>query len=341
MKLADAEPTPDSPAPLRARDIIVVGSSMGGVQSLPELFSHFPAETPAAFFVVQHLGAGYPGQLDRLIGRRSRLPVSFAADGELVGTGRVYVAPSDANMTLERGRVVVQPSPRESYHRPSINALFRSAAVAYGRRVVGVVLTGTMEDGVAGSWEIWRRGGLVVVQDPAEASSPELPTRVRDTVPVDYTVRLADIAELVLDFATRPRRAPPVAGEFLAQVMIVEDERIVAKILENDLHALHYDVCASVMTGEAAIEAAGRTLPDVILMDIRLSGAMDGTQAASLIWERLQIPVVYLTAYADAETLARIKRTNAYGYVMKPYEPAEVHVALQLALERRDREQIT
>lgn len=333
MNSADAKPSPNASQPLHARDIVVVGSSLGGIQALPELFSRMPAGIPAAFFVVHHLGAGYPGELDRLIGRRSRLPVGFAADGELVGSGRVYVAPPDANMSLERGRVVVQPSPRESLHRPSINALFRSAALAYGRRVVGVVLTGAMEDGVAGSWEIWRRGGLIVVQDPAEAHSPELPTRVRETVPVDYTARLADIADLVLDFATRPHRAPPV--------MIVEDERIVAKSLENDLHALHYDVCASVMTGEAALEAAGRTLPDVILMDIRLSGAMDGTQAASLIWERLQIPVVYLTAYADAETLAGIKRTNAYGYVMKPYEAAEVHVALQLALERRDREQIT
>src|SRR5579863_7821101 len=109
MNSADAEPTPGSPIPLRARDIVVVGSSMGGVESLPELFSRFPAGVPAAFFVVHHLGAGYPGELDRLIGRRSRLPVSFAADGELVDTGRVYVAPPDANMTLERGRVVVQP----------------------------------------------------------------------------------------------------------------------------------------------------------------------------------------------------------------------------------------
>jgi CheY-like chemotaxis protein len=131
-----------------------------------------------------------------------------------------------------------------------------------------------------------------------------------------------------------------VAGDFQARVMIVEDERIVAKSLENALQGLHYDVCASEMTGEAAVEAAGRLLPDVILMDIRLSGAMDGTQAASLIWQRFQVPVVYLTAYADAETLAAVKGTNAYGYVMKPYEPAEVHVAVQLALERRDREQV-
>ena len=85
--------------------------------------------------------------------------------------------------------------------------------------------------------------------------------------------------------------------------MIVEDERVVAKSLEEELQALHYLVCATEMTGEAAVAAAERTHPDVVLMDIRLAGPMDGTQAASLIWQRLQIPVVYLTAYADAETL--------------------------------------
>jgi chemotaxis response regulator CheB len=330
--------TPTPSRFLHARDIVVVGCSMDGPAALSELFSRFPATIPAAFFVVQHLGAGYPGDLPGLLAERCQLPVTFAADGEIVRMGHVYVAPADANMVLERGRIVVQRSPRESFHRPSINALFRSAAMGYGRRVVGVVLTGTMEDGVAGAWEIWRRGGIVIVQDPGEARSPALPQRVLASVPVDYTARLPGIAELVVDFATRPRRTPPVAGDFQARVMIVEDERIVAKSLENALQGLHYDVCASEMTGEAAVEAAGRLLPDVILMDIRLSGAMDGTQAASLIWQRFQVPVVYLTAYADAETLAAVKGTNAYGYVMKPYEPAEVHVAVQLALERRDRE---
>ena len=88
------------------------------------------------------------------------------------------------------------------------------------------------------------------------------------------------------------------------------------------------------------MDAATRTRPDAVLMDIRLGGAMDGTQAADLIWKRLQIPVIYLTAYADEKTLAEVKRTEAYGYVMKPYETKEVHAAIQIALERRERERI-
>ena len=178
-----------------------------------------------------------------------------------------------------------------------------------------------------------------MVQDPREAAFPQLPQHVLDTVPVDYCAPMSRIADLIVDFATR-QPPPPLAGHVEAKVMIVEDERVVAKSLEEELQALHYLVCATEMTGEAAVAAAERTHPDVVLMDIRLAGPMDGTQAASLIWERLQIPVVYLTAYADAETLNAIKRTNAYGYVMKPYDPIEVHVALQLALERRDRESV-
>ena len=244
-------------------------------------------------------------------------------------------------MMLESGRIVVQASPRESFHRPSINALFRSAAQSHGRRVLGVILTGILEDGAAGAWEIWHRGGVVIVQDPTEAPYPDLPKHVIDTVPVDYCARLPRIADLIQNFATRPRRALPLGGAPEARVLIVEDERIVAKGLEQELQAFHYQVCATAMSGEAAVEAAERTRPDVVLMDIRLPGSMDGTHAAALIWQRLQIPVVYLTAYADAATLTAIKRTNAYGYVMKPYEPREVHIALQLALERHNRERIT
>ena len=126
----------------------------------------------------------------------------------------------------------------------------------------------------------------------------------------------------------------------MARLVIVEDERLVAVSLENELRALGYEICATAVTGEAAVDAATRTRPDAVLMDIRLGGAMDGTQAADLIWKRLQIPVIYLTAYADEKTLAEVKRTEAYGYVMKPYEAKEVHAAIQIALERRERERI-
>jgi DNA-binding NarL/FixJ family response regulator len=91
-------------------------------------------------------------------------------------------------------------------------------------------------------------------------------------------------------------------------------------------------------SGEAAVGAVRADRPDVVLMDIRLPGAMDGTEAAGAIWEQFHVPVVYVTAHGDAETLGKVKATEPYGYVLKPFDPAQVHVAIQLALDRRDRE---
>jgi chemotaxis response regulator CheB len=234
--------------------------------------------------------------------------------------------------------VSVTASPRESSHRPSINALFRSAAEAYGRRVAGVLLTGYLYDGVAGLWEVKRRGGVALVQDPREAKHPDLPTNACESVEVDHVLPLSGIAATLLALATSEPRPAPLARSRPARLLIVEDERIVAADLEDEMRALGYEICGNVATADAAVDEARRGLPDLVLMDIRLDASGDGTRAADAIWERLQIPVVYLTAYADEETLDAVKRTEAYGYVMKPYEPREVHAAIQLALERRERE---
>ena len=180
----------------------------------------------------------------------------------------------------------------------------------------------------------------MIVQDPATAECPNLPSRVLKTVPVDYCAPLPRIADLVSDLVLQSHATALQHQAQTPRLIVVEDERIVAMSLERELRALGYEICGTAATGEAAIEAAERTRPDAVLMDIRLSGDLDGTQAAYLIWTRLQIPVIYLTAYADADTLAEVKRTEAYGYVMKPYEPQEVHAAIQIALERRERERI-
>lgn len=326
--------------PHKSADIIVIGASRGGVGALPALISRLSPSLPAALFVVLHLPASYGGELSQRLQSLTKWPTHFAIDGERVISGNVFVAPPGRNMLLERDRVLVDDSPRESFHRPSINALFRSAALAYGQRVVAVILTGSLEDGAAGAWEVWRRGGTVIVQDPATAEYPNLPSHVLQTVPVDHCAPLPRIAELVSDLALQSPATALQHDAGRARLIVVEDERIIAMSLERELCALGYEICGTAATGEAAVEAAERTRPDAVLMDIRLSGDLDGTQAAYLIWTRFQIPVIYLTAYADADTLAEVKRTEAYGYVMKPYEPQEVHAAIQIALERRERERI-
>ena len=323
----------------RGADIVVTGASRGGISAFPALIHRLTPDLPVALFVVLHLPESYAGDFSERLKSQTRWPAHFAIDGERIVAGNAYVAPPGRNMLLERDRVVVEDSPRESFHRPSINALFRSAALAYGQRVLAIILTGALEDGAAGAWEVWRRGGTVVVQDPATAECQDLPAHVLKTVPVDYCASLPRIAQLVSDLVLQScAQAQRRAGT--PRLVIVEDERIVAMSLERELRALGYEICATAATGEAAVEAVERPRPDAVLMDIRLAGQMNGTQAAYLIWRRFQIPVIYLTAYADADTLAEVKRTEAYGYVMKPYEAPEVHAAIQIALERREHERI-
>ena len=117
-----------------------------------------------------------------------------------------------------------------------------------------------------------------------------------------------------------------------AKIMIVEDEVLFAKDLKDLLERLGYTVPALVSTGEEAIEKAGEMKPDLVLMDIVLKGGMDGIEAADLIRTRFKIPVVYLTAYADDETVQRAKITEPYGYVLKPLEERDLHVTLEIAL---------
>jgi DNA-binding NarL/FixJ family response regulator len=154
---------------------------------------------------------------------------------------------------------------------------------------------------------------------------------------VDYSVPVAEMATLLERLIGEPldvpleRSTPPT-------VLIVEDEAIVALNLEKQLATRGYTVSGVVASGEAAISSVEADPPDIVLMDIVLPGAMDGTEAARVIWERHHVPVVYLTAHGDEPTLARVKATEPYGYVLKPFDMGQVHVAIQLALDRRDRE---
>jgi len=131
------------------------------------------------------------------------------------------------------------------------------------------------------------------------------------------------------------RRAKP---EKPATIVIVEDERVVAKDLENRLRSLGYSVVGSAPSGEAALECIDNLHPDIVLMDIVLAGSMRGTEAARQIWKRWRVPVVYLTAFSDAVVLEEIKGSEPYGYILKPFEPKQVHAVLQLALSRRAKE---
>ncbi|RZN37721.1 MAG: response regulator [Methanophagales archaeon ANME-1-THS] len=116
------------------------------------------------------------------------------------------------------------------------------------------------------------------------------------------------------------------------QILVVEDERIVATGIRNMLGTLGYRVPAVAASGEEAIKKAAEIQPDLVLMDIVLQGDMDGIQAAEHIRARFNIPVVYLTAYADEATVRRAKMTAPYGYLLKPFNERELHAAIEMAL---------
>ena len=118
-----------------------------------------------------------------------------------------------------------------------------------------------------------------------------------------------------------------------AQIMIVEDEAIVSMDLRCKLEAMGYSVLAEIGSGAEAVDAADRLHPDMVLMDIRLSGEMDGIDAAGEIRSRFNIPVVYLTSHADEDTLARAKRTEPSGYILKPFFDAELRAVVEMAIQ--------
>jgi two-component system chemotaxis response regulator CheB len=133
-----------------ARDIIVIGASVGGIEALRAIAGGLPKDLPAAVFVVLHTSPEAPGILADILDRAGALPASFAADGERLLPGRIYVAPPDKHLVVEPNRVRLTRGPKENRFRPAVDPLFRSAAQVYGPRVIGVILTGYLDDGTAG-----------------------------------------------------------------------------------------------------------------------------------------------------------------------------------------------
>lgn len=176
-----------------------MGASAGGIETLRTILAGLPAEFPASVFIVLHSGSDSPGILDRILQRASILPTVMAIDKEPFIRGHIYVAPPDHHLLLESGRICLSRGPKENRFRPAIDPLFRSAAYVYGRRVIGVVLTGGLDDGTAGLWSIKHLGGTAVVQDPSDALFPSMPINALRYVEVDHTVPAAKIAPLLVE----------------------------------------------------------------------------------------------------------------------------------------------
>lgn len=176
------------------RDLIVIGASAGGVEALMALFAKMPADIPAAIAVVLHRSRVQETRLAAVLGRRAALPVVEPRGGETLQPGVVWLAPRDHHLVLEGGRLQLTHGPREHHTRPAIDPLFVSAARQAGSRVVGVVLSGTGDDGVRGLLAIMAAGGLCLVQDPEEARHAGMPRNALARDHVSAALSLDDLA---------------------------------------------------------------------------------------------------------------------------------------------------
>ncbi|MEW6022316.1 MAG: chemotaxis protein CheB [Pseudomonadota bacterium] len=190
------------------RHIVVIGASAGGVPVLQDLFALLPPDTSASYFVVQHLAAHTPSQLDRVLQGATAMPVHFARNDEPILPDTVYLAAPDRHLLVEDGRTRITRGPRECRARPAVDVLFRSAALAYGPQVIGVVLSGSLDDGTAGLWQIKDRGGLALVQDPREASYPSMPESALEHVEADCVAPVAALARRIIEETATPRPLP-------------------------------------------------------------------------------------------------------------------------------------
>jgi two-component system, chemotaxis family, protein-glutamate methylesterase/glutaminase len=178
-------------------DVVVIGASAGGVGFLQRVVERLPAAFGAAVFVVLHLPDGVRSMLPAILERAGRLPASHAENGARIRPGHIYVAPPGYHLTLEQSRMRVTRGAREHGLRPAIDPLFRSAALVFGPRTIGVVLSGLLDDGTVGLREIKRTGGVAVVQEPSETPFPSMPESALAHVDVDYTLHAGHIGELL------------------------------------------------------------------------------------------------------------------------------------------------
>jgi two-component system chemotaxis response regulator CheB len=184
------------------RNTVVIGASAGGVEALRDLIAGLPADLPASVLVVLHIPSYGGSVLPAILTRAGRLPAHHPVTGEPLKDAEILVAPPDHHLVVRDGIVVLTRGPHENGHRPAVDVLFRSAAREHGARVIGVVLSGVLDDGTAGLAAIARRGGATIVQDPADAMYPAMPLNALTHVRADHVEAADRIGPLIAELVT-------------------------------------------------------------------------------------------------------------------------------------------
>jgi two-component system, chemotaxis family, protein-glutamate methylesterase/glutaminase len=236
---------------MATHDIAVIGASAGGVEALSRLVGNLPQNLPMALFAVVHLPQETPSALPRLLTRAGSLQATNPSDGDPIEQGRVYVAPPDFHLQVKEGRVNLTRGPKENYHRPAIDPLFRTAALSYGPRVVAAVLSGANGDGTAGLQAVKRCGGVTVVQDPKDALFARMPRNALEYAQIDFCLPLEEISNLLARLAGE---TPRKGGREKGGHPMSEEIELEQKMSELDAATLSGD--------ERPGQPSGLTCPD-------------------------------------------------------------------------------
>ncbi len=211
--------------------IVVIGASAGGVEALKILASQLPEDFPAPVFIVLHVPPYGTSVLPQILSRAGALRAVHPKDGQAIEKGRIYVAPPDYHMLIKQSYMTLTRGPRENGHRPAVDPMFRSAARVYGNRVIGVVLSGVLDDGTAGLVAIKMRNGISVVQDPEDASYSGMPLNAIEQDHVDHIVPISEMAALLVQLANE--KVPVMTDNPVPEEMNMETE-----IVELQMEAL-------------------------------------------------------------------------------------------------------
>jgi two-component system chemotaxis response regulator CheB len=214
----------------KGHNIIVIGTSAGGLEALDQLVAQLPTDLAASIFIVQHMSASDSGEpLLRRLSRHQAFRPKLADDGDRFKRGRIYIAPPDSHLLLKKDKMRVTKGARENRQRPGIDPLFRSAAVAHGGRVIGIVLTGMLDDGTAGLMAIKRCGGVTIVQDPRDAAYSGMPVSALNNVDVDFCVSVSEMGPLLSTLVAKPHgRNKAVPSDIRTEATIAE--RVVSDV---------------------------------------------------------------------------------------------------------------
>jgi two-component system chemotaxis response regulator CheB len=190
----------------RPRDIVVVGASAGGIEALRSVLGGLPRDLGATIFVTLHRTPSSQSILADVLGARSSLPVREPRGAERIKRNVVYLAPSNLHMRMTSDHVTLDHGAKQHHTRPAIDPMFESAAAAFGPRVIGILLSGNLSDGVRGLLAIKAEGGISIAQDPSEAEWPAMPANAIIYDHVDMVVRLKTLPATLTDLVGRSRR---------------------------------------------------------------------------------------------------------------------------------------